>query len=218
MDKALTLEAIRSSKIVAIIRANDPDVALKSAMACVDGGITCLEIALTTPRGLDVIKDLARIDGLTLGAGTVLDAETAVSAIHAGASFLLSPAVAPGMIQAASRYGAVSVPGAFTATETLTALQAGADIVKIFPARTVGPDYIQSLASPFPQAVFMPSGGVSPDNLDRWFVRGVIAVGVGGSLTAGASTGDYAAVRGKARQLVHAAQKLVVASARWGAA
>jgi 2-dehydro-3-deoxyphosphogluconate aldolase/(4S)-4-hydroxy-2-oxoglutarate aldolase len=118
------------------------------------------------------------------------------------------------MIQASSRYGVVSVPGAFTATETLTALQAGADIVKIFPAKTVGPAYIESLSAPLPQALFMPSGGVSPDNLDRWFVRGVVAVGIGGNLTADASTGDYASVRRKARQLVISAQKLVVGTAR----
>ncbi|MEM5299995.1 bifunctional 4-hydroxy-2-oxoglutarate aldolase/2-dehydro-3-deoxy-phosphogluconate aldolase [Burkholderia sp. JPY481] len=214
MDKAVTLEAIRSSRIVAIIRENDPDIALNAAMACYESGITCIEVALTTPRGLHVIERLAKVANLTVGAGTVLDAQTAASAIHAGATFLLSPAVVPEMIRACSKYGVVSVPGAFTATETLSALEAGADIVKIFPAKTGGPDYIASLAAPFPQAVFMPSGGVSSENLDRWFVRGVIAVGVGGYLTADAASGDYAAVREKARRLVAAAQTLKTGSPR----
>ncbi|MGF6742780.1 bifunctional 4-hydroxy-2-oxoglutarate aldolase/2-dehydro-3-deoxy-phosphogluconate aldolase [Paraburkholderia atlantica] len=214
MDKAVTLEAIRSSRIVAIIRENDPDIALNAAMACCESGITCIEVALTTPRGLHVIERLAKVANLTVGAGTVLDAQTAASAIHAGATFLLSPAVVPEMIRACSKYGVVSVPGAFTATETLSALEAGADIVKIFPAKTGGPDYIASLAAPFPQAVFMPSGGVSSENLDQWFVRGVIAVGVGGYLTADAASGDYAAVREKARRLVAAAHTLKLGPAR----
>ena len=214
MNKTVTLEAIRSSRIVAIIRENEPDIALNAAMACFEEGITCIEIALTTPRALHVVERLAKVANLTVGAGTVLDAPTATSAIHAGAAFLLSPAVVPDMIRTCSIYGVVSVPGAFTATETLMALEAGADIVKIFPAKTAGPDHIASLAAPLPQAVFMPSGGVSPDNIDRWFVRGVIAVGVGGYLTADAAAGNYAAVKRKARQLVGAAQKLVIGSAR----
>lgn len=214
MDKAATLEAIRSSRIVAIIREDDPDIALNAAMACFEEGIGCIEVALTTPRGLHLVERLAKITDLTVGAGTVLDAQAATSAIHAGAAFLLSPAVVPDMIRTCSRYGVVSVPGAFTATETLSALEAGADIVKIFPAKSGGPDYLASLAAPLPQAVFMPSGGVSADNLDQWFVRGAIAVGVGGYLTADAAKGDYGAVRRKARQLVGAAQKLVVGSAR----
>jgi 2-dehydro-3-deoxyphosphogluconate aldolase/(4S)-4-hydroxy-2-oxoglutarate aldolase len=116
------------------------------------------------------------------------------------------------MIRTCSRYGVVSVPGALTATEVLSALEAGADIVKIFPASTCGPDYVASLAAPFPQAVFMPSGGVSPENMDKWFVRGVIAVGVGGYLTVDAVSGDYAAVRQKARRLVVSARALTADS------
>lgn len=208
MHKASTLEKIRSSRIVGIIREQDPDVAFKAAMACYEGGITCLEVALTTPCGLDVIEGLVKVDGITVGAGTVLDAEAAGAAIRMGASFLVSPSVELDMIRACSKYGVVSVPGAFSPTEVSAALAAGADIVKIFPAGSGGPEHIKSIAAPFPQAVFMPSGGVSVDNFASWFVRGVIAVGVGGTLTAGAASGDYAVITARARQLVIATQKL----------
>lgn len=202
MNKLDVLRRIGSSRIVAIIREDDPDVAFNAAMACVEGGILCLEIALTTPSGLDVIERLAKVSDLTVGAGTVLDSETAKAAIQVGASFLLSPAVDPAVIRMCSQYGVVSVPGAFSPTEVVTALACGADIVKIFPASTLGPGHIKSIAAPLPQALFLPSGGVTVDNFHNWFVKGVLAVGVGGYLTSTAASGDYAAITAKAREFV----------------
>jgi 2-dehydro-3-deoxyphosphogluconate aldolase/(4S)-4-hydroxy-2-oxoglutarate aldolase len=116
----------------------------------------CIEIALTTPVGLGVVSELTKISEITVGAGTVLDADTATTAIRIGASFLLSPSVVPGMIQVCSRYGAVPVLGAFTPTEDLTALEVGADIVKIFSASTGGLSHIESISAPSPQASLMP--------------------------------------------------------------
>lgn len=208
MKKSEVLRQIAASKIVGIIRENNPDVAFKAAMACVEGGIRCLEIALTTPCGLDVIESLAKVNGITVGAGTVLDPETAKAAIEVGASFLLSPAVNPAMIRMCSKYGAVSVPGAFSPTEVVDALESGADIVKIFPASTLGPGHIASIAAPLPQALFLPSGGVTVDNFDSWFVKGVFAVGVGGTLTSTAAAGDFAGVTAKARKFAEAARAL----------
>lgn len=202
--KQQTLRHIRTQRIVGIIRDNNPDVALATAKACIAGGITCLEVALTTPDGLDIIRTLNKTagDGVVIGAGTVLDAETARHAIIAGAKFLLSPSVDTDVIAMCSRYQVISVPGAFTPTEVVTALSAGADIVKIFPAEFVGPHYLKSIASPLPQALLMPSGGVSLDNIGTWFDAGAYAVGIGGNLTAGAKTGDFAAVTALARQYV----------------
>lgn len=207
MNKSNVLARIGESKIIGIIREKNPDVALEAARACIEGGINCLEIALTTPCGLDVVESLSKIDGVVVGAGTVLDPETAKAAIQVGASFLLSPAVDAAVIRMCSKYGVVSVPGAFSPTEVVTALEAGADIVKIFPAATLGPKHIESIAAPLPQAVFLPSGGVTVENFGNWFVSGVIAVGVGGYLTSTAAAGDYASIVAKARRFVEAAER-----------
>ena len=208
MNKWETIGKIRSSRIVAIVRERDPEVAYRVAMACAEGGLECIEVALTTPLGLDVIESLAKEPRLTVGAGTVLDAETAKSAIAAGASFLLSPAVDADVIRTGSRHGVVTVPGALSPTEVVAALQAGADIVKVFPADLLGPRHVQSMAAPLPQAVFLPSGGVDLDNFRDWFVPGVIGVGVGGALASTALQGDYAAIAGKARRFAEAARAM----------
>lgn len=204
MSMQETLRHIHSHRIVGIIRDKNPEVALASARACIAGGIKCLEVALTTPDGLEVIRTLNKEagDDVVIGAGTVLDAETARHAIFAGAKFLLSPSVDTEVITLCNRYQVVSVPGAFSPTEVVTALSAGADIVKIFPAEFVGPHYLKSIASPLPQALFMPSGGVSLDNIGAWFDAGAYAVGIGGSLTSGAKTGDFAAITALAAKYV----------------
>lgn len=175
-------------------------------MACVEDGITCLEIALTTPCGLDVVESLAKMTEVTVGAGTVLDSETANAAIQVGAAFLLSPAVDPAVIRMCSQYGVASIPGAFSPTEVVTALVAGADIIKIFPASTFAPGHIQSIAAPLPQALFLPSGGVTVENFNDWFVKGVLAVGVGVYLTSTAAAGDYASVTTKAQKFLELAR------------
>ncbi len=205
MKKLDVLNHIGASKIIATIREDDPEVAFSAAMACIEGGITCLEIALTTPCGLDVIESLAKVDGVIVGAGTVLDSATARSAIQVGAGFVLSPAVDPDVISMCSKYGVVAIPGAFSPTEVVTALSCGADIVQMFPAGALGPGYIETIARSLPQALFMPSGGITLGNFNEWFVKGVLAVGVDGHLTSTSTSKDYACVRAKARRLVQLA-------------
>jgi 2-dehydro-3-deoxyphosphogluconate aldolase/(4S)-4-hydroxy-2-oxoglutarate aldolase len=204
MHKLKILNRILQNPLIAIIRAADAQAAIQLAEACIAGGVTVLEVSLTTPGGLAVISALVERHGATavIGAGTVLDSETARMAILAGARFILSPAVDLGVIRICNRYQVISMPGASTATEVVRAMEAGADIVKIFPADAFGPAYLKALRAPLPQAPLMPSGGVSAENMAAWFAFGAVAVGVGGSLTAPGAIDDYAQVTENARQFV----------------
>ena len=204
MLKHEIFQAIVARRMVAIVRAASPDAALQMAEACIAGGITALEVAFTTPDASGVIKTLRGRHGagVLLGAGTVLDPETARLAILAGAQFIISPSVDVATIRICQRYQVLSMPGAMTPTEIVTALEAGADIVKIFPAEVFGPAYIKALRAPLPHAPLMPTGGVSVGNLADWFANGALAVGIGGSLTGPAADGDYAAVTARARAFV----------------
>jgi 2-dehydro-3-deoxyphosphogluconate aldolase/(4S)-4-hydroxy-2-oxoglutarate aldolase len=210
MYKLKILQRIIDAGIIGIVRANSGNAALQMAQACIDGGVTTLEISFTTPDTLDVIKLLRQRHGeaVLVGAGTVLDAETARIAILAGAQFILAPNLNEGVIRTCSRYQVVSMPGVSTATEVVQALEAGADIVKVFPGDTFGPAYFKALQAPLPHAPLMPSGGVSLENLETWFANGAVAVGVGGSLTAPGALGDYAGVTANARAFVGALSRI----------
>ena len=204
MLKHAIFQGILERRMVAIVRAGTADAALQMAEACIAGGITALEVAFTTPGTLDVIKTLRQRHGadVMLGAGTVLDPETARQAILAGAQFIISPSVNVDTIRMCQRYQVLAMPGVMTPTEIVTALEAGADIIKIFPAEVFGPAYIKALRAPLPQAPLMPTGGVSVDNLAAWFDNGALAVGIGSSLTGPAANGDYQAVTERARAFV----------------
>ena len=204
MLKHAIFQGIVQRRLVAIVRAGTLDAALQMAEACIAGGITALEVAFTTPDTLRVIETLRLRHGpeVLLGAGTVLDPETARLAILAGARFIISPNVNPDIIRLCQRYQVLAMPGAMTPTEIVMALEAGADIVKIFPAEVFGPAYIKALRAPLPQAPLMPTGGVSVDNLGAWFAHGAVAVGIGSSLTGPAAHGDYPAVATRARAFV----------------
>jgi 2-dehydro-3-deoxyphosphogluconate aldolase/(4S)-4-hydroxy-2-oxoglutarate aldolase len=201
MHKLALLNTVRERAMVAIVRADSPDAALKLAEACIAGGMTALEVAFTTPDTLDVLRTLRARHGdkVLLGAGTVLDPETARAAILAGAQMIISPAVNLDTIALCQRYQVLSMPGAMTPTEIVTAMQAGADIVKVFPAEVFGPAYIKALRAPLPQAPLMPTGGVTVENLADWFANGAMAVGIGSALTGPGAQGDYAAVTQRAR-------------------
>lgn len=201
MRKLELLNAVRERAMVAIVRAGSGAAALELAEACIAGGMTALEVAFTTPDTLDVIRTLrARHgDAVLLGAGTVLDPETARAAILAGAQMIISPAVNLDTIALCQRYQVLSMPGAMTPTEIVAAMQAGADIVKVFPAEVFGPAYIKALRAPLPQAPLMPTGGVTVANLADWFASGAMAVGIGSSLTGPGAHGDHAAVTARAR-------------------
>ena len=204
MYKHEIFAGVLERRMVGIVRADTPDAALAIAEACIEGGITALEVAFTTPDTLDVIRTLRQRHGadVMLGAGTVLDPETARLAILAGSQFIISPGVNVDTIAMCQRYQVLAMPGVMTPTEIITAMQAGADLIKIFPAETFGPSYIKALRAPLPQAPLMPTGGVSVENLADWFASGAMAVGIGSSLSGPGAKGDYAAVTARARAFV----------------
>ena len=204
MTKDDVARAIRRAGIIAIVRTDSPEQALDLAEACIAGGVTVLEVALTTPGGLEVITTLQQRHAgkVLIGAGTVLNAETVHRAVDAGAQFILSPGFDAGMVRACTERGVVSIPGAMTPSEVIAAAEAGADIVKIFPAEALGPHYIAALRGPLPNIAMMPTGGVTLENLGSWFRYGAVAVGVGGSMTEPAKYGNYAGVTANATAFV----------------
>ena len=205
-----TLTRILESGLVAIIRSNRPQGLVETANALAEGGVTALEVTLTTPGALEVISDLAASckGAFAVGAGSVLDRESARAAILAGAEFLVMPNLNIGTIEIAKRYGKVVCPGALTPTEIVNAQQAGADIIKIFPASSLGPEYIKAVRAPLPQIRLMPVGGINLENVSSYFKAGACAVGVGSSLVNGKliDQGDWSSITKLARQYVQAIQ------------
>lgn len=206
MFKLDTLQRIVGPGVVAVIRASSADAAARIAQACVDGGIQALEITFTVPNAAAVIAGLTErypATQVAIGAGTVLDAETARTAILAGARFVVSPASDAATAQLCRRYQVAYLPGAATATEIVRALEDGADIVKVFPGEVLGPAFVKAVRGPLPHAPLMPTGGVSLETAAQWIQAGCVALGVGGELT----KGDAPAISAKARQLLAAVQK-----------
>ena len=178
------LAQIESNGIVAVIRADDATQAVEVCRALADGGVVAWEIAMTTPGALRAIERVADEmgDRGILGVGTVLDTETAVAAVHAGAQFVFAPTVNPAIIEAVHRYDRVMVPGGLTPTEIATAWAAGADLVKVFPANIFGPGYLKDLRGPLPQVRLTPTGGVDLTTARHWIDAGAVCLGVGSSL------------------------------------
>ncbi len=202
--KIEVLEKIVSTGLVAVIRAESSDQAAQIAEACGLGGVAALEITFTVPGASGVIEHLAKRSSgpILLGAGTVLDPETARIAILAGAQFIVSPAFNPDTARLCNRYQVPYMPGAATIREVVEAMENGADIVKVFPGEILGPEFVKAVKGPLPQAQLMPTGGVSISNVEEWITAGAVAVGVGGNLTAGAKTGDFASITRLAKQFV----------------
>ena len=178
------LSKIEETRIVSIIRKIPKEHLLATIDALYKGGIRCIEITMDSPKALEMIA-LAKekyADDLLVGAGTVLDEPTARSVILAGAEFVLSPTLSTKVIEVCNRYGKLAVPGVFTPTEALTAIQAGAQIVKVFPVSSVGPNYIKDLKGPLTQIKLMPVGGVDEKNAKAYLKSGASAVGVGSCL------------------------------------
>lgn len=189
MKKYEVLKRIEDVGVVAVVRAENSEQAKKIALACMEGGIDSIEITFTVPGAQNVIEALTKEfgDSLLVGAGTVLDSETARVAILAGAKYIVSPGFDLETAKLCNRYQVPYMPGCMTITEMITAMEAGADIIKVFPGSAFGPDFIKAVKGPLPQAVLMPTGGVSIDNVDQWIKNGCVAVGVGGNLTKGSS-------------------------------
>lgn len=194
------LQQIQNTGIVPIIRTTGTAEAVRLTTAVLEGGIDVVELTMTVPGALSALEELAAgaENGLLLGAGTVLDSETARLCILAGARFLVTPNTDPSVIRMAHRYGVPVAVGAMTPTEVATAMEAGADMIKLFPAASLGPSYLKALRAPLPQAPIVPTGGVSLENVGEWLAAGAVAVGVGSELTGG---GDLSVVTKRARQL-----------------
>jgi len=205
ITKLKTLEKIMNCGIVAVVRAESSEQAFKIADACIAGGVAAIELTFTVPGAADVIRDLSnkyQSGEIIIGAGTVLDAETARIAILAGAQYVVSPSINLETIKLCNRYQIPVMPGAMTIKEVVEAMEAGADIVKIFPGEAFGPSIIKAIKGPLPQAPLMPTGGVSLENVDEWIKVGCVAVGVGGNLTGGAKSGDYQSIIDIGKQFV----------------
>lgn len=189
MNKYNILKRIENTGIVAVVRAENNEEANRIACACMDGGIDAIEITFTVPGAHKVIEALVEKfgDKLLVGAGTVLDSETARIAILAGAKYIVSPAFDADTAKLCNRYQIPYMPGCMTITEIIKAMEAGSDIIKVFPGNAFGPNFIKAIKGPIPQAVLMPTGGVSLDNVDQWIKNGCVAVGAGGALTKGSS-------------------------------
>ncbi|TWU11701.1 KHG/KDPG aldolase [Symmachiella macrocystis] len=206
MSKQDDLNRVLDSAIVAIIRAPSGELLVDVALTLYEAGIDVIEVTFTVPGVLDIISQVHRElgDRILLGAGTVLDPETARAAFLAGAQFLVTPCVNTDVIRMANRYDKLVMSGAFTPTEVLTAWEAGADIVKVFPADIGGPSYLKSLHGPLPQIKLLPTGGVNLETLPAFLNAGACAVGLGSSLVEKQAVvdGDLGRIRDLASQYV----------------
>ncbi len=203
--KLKILETIVASGLVAVVRAESSDQAARIAAACTGGGVGAIEITFTVPGAAAVIADLMKSDAsraILVGAGTVLDPETARVAILAGAQFIVSPALNAETARLCNRYQIPYMPGAGTVGEVIAALECGADIVKAFPGEVLGPAFVKAVTGPLPQASLMPTGGVNLENVGEWIRAGSVAVGVGSNLTAGARRGDFQSITDLAKQFI----------------
>jgi 2-dehydro-3-deoxyphosphogluconate aldolase/(4S)-4-hydroxy-2-oxoglutarate aldolase len=207
MGKYDIIKRITDVGVVAVVRAETKEEAIKIAQACIDGGLPAIEVTFTVPHADEVIKILAQTftkEELIIGAGTVLDSETARIAILSGATYIVSPGFQKETAMLCNRYQIPYMPGCLTITEMITAMEYGVDIIKLFPGSAFGPSYIKAVNGPLPQANIMPTGGVSLSNIDEWVKAGVVAVGVGGELTGPAKKQDYEGVKQNAKAFVKA--------------
>jgi 2-dehydro-3-deoxyphosphogluconate aldolase/(4S)-4-hydroxy-2-oxoglutarate aldolase len=208
--KEETLRRILDRKAIAIIRLDSPAHLIDMARAIKNGGLDVIEFTMGIPNALDAIAEAVSTfgDEVLMGAGTVLDSDTARAAISAGAAFIVAPTLNTDTIETCHRYSAVAIPGAFTPTEILTAWECGADLVKVFPAGVGGPAYIRDVLAPLPQVLLVPTGRITPANAAEFINVGAVAVGAGigrNLVTAEAvAEGSFTAVTQYARELMSA--------------
>lgn len=204
MSKEAQLQRVLECGIVAVVRSTDSRQLVEVVKALVDGGVNVAEITMTVPNALEVLAQVRKAlgDKVLLGAGTVLDPETARAVLLAGAEYIVSPTVNLDVIRMCRRYNKLIMPGAFTPTEILTAWEAGADIVKVFPAEVVGPAYFKALRGPLPQIRLMPTGGVDLNTAAEFLKAGACCLGIGSQLVepAAVAKGDFARLRDLAGQ------------------
>jgi 2-dehydro-3-deoxyphosphogluconate aldolase/(4S)-4-hydroxy-2-oxoglutarate aldolase len=206
MSKEDQLRQVLDCGIVAVVRSPDSQQLVEVACALADGGVSVVEITMSVPEALDVLRQVRRVLGhrLLLGAGTVLDAETARAVLLAGAEYIVAPTLNLDVIRLCQRYERLVMPGAFTPTEILTAWEAGADIVKVFPADVVGHAFFKALRGPLPQIRLMPTGGVDLNTAAGFLKAGACCLGVGGQLVEPRAVAErnFDRIRDLARQYV----------------
>ena len=205
LPKLDILTRITDAGLVAVVRAASAEQAIKIADACLEGGCPAIEVTFTVPGAHKVIEALAaryKPSELILGAGTVLDPETARIAILSGATYVVSPSLNVDTVRLCNRYQVPVMPGVSTIRDVIEAMEVGADIIKLFPGEQFGPGMIKAIKGPIPQAPLMPTGGVDVNNCAEWIKAGAVAVGAGSSLTGGAKTGDYAKITALAREFI----------------
>ena len=210
MKRQEVLKRITDAGVVAVVRGDSKEEALKIVEAVAKGGIKIMELTMTVPNPVDVIKEVAekyKGTDIVVGAGTVLDSETARACILAGAEFIVSPSLDIDTLKLCNRYKIAVMPGVMTVKDAITAMEYGVDVVKVFPANLYGPSVIKSFKGPLPQGDFMPTGGVTVANIHEWVEAGAVAVGTGGDLTKGAKTGDFDLVEKTAKEFVEAYRK-----------
>ena len=205
-ERTTTARRLEQLGVVAVIRLKDPDKVRAVVDALAAGGVRALEVTMTVPRAVELIRELAPTmpEGFLLGAGTVTDAATAHAVIDAGASYIVSPVFRVDVIAACRERDVPAIPGCFTPTEILAAHEAGAEIIKLFPATALGPQYIKDVRAPLPQVKLMPTGGVTLDNAGDWIRAGAVAVGVGSALVDAKAidAGRFDLIRSNAERVV----------------
>src|SRR5947208_17141878 len=206
MNKESQLRQVLDCGIVAVVRSRDSLQLVEVARALADGGVSVIEITMTVPDALDVVRAVRKAlgDRLLLGAGTILDPETGRAALLAGAEYLVAPTLNLDVIRLCKRYGKLVMPGCFTPTEILTAWEAGADVIKVFPAEVLGPAYFRAVRAPLPQVRLMPTGGVDLATAADFLKAGACCLGIGSQLVEpkAVAAGDFERVRELARQYV----------------
>ncbi len=211
MSKENQLRRVLDAGIVAVIRSPDSQQLVEVARALADGGVTVVEITMSVPNALEVLGRVRQSlgDRVLLGAGTVLDPETARAVLLAGAEYIVAPTLNLDVIRMCQRYDKLVIPGAFTPTEILTAWEAGADIVKVFPADVVGPAFFKALRGPLPQVRLMPTGGVDLQTAADFIKAGACCLGIGGQLVEPRAVAErnFERIRDLARQYVAIVQQ-----------
>lgn len=206
MNKAVAFDRLLNPGVIAVIRADSSAQLLDVARALVAGGVTAMEVTMTTPNALETVRAVldALGDAVLMGVGSVLDTETCRAALLAGAQFVVTPVTKTDIITVCNRYSVPIICGAYTPTEALTAHESGADFVKIFPAETLGAAYMKALLAPLPQLRLIPTGGVDAGNAGDFIRAGCVAVAAGGSLVSKTAlqSGDFAAITETARLFV----------------
>lgn len=182
-DRSAVLAEMQSTGVVAVIRAPSADVLMDTSRALLAGGVSCLEITMSTPNAIGVIEQVsAAMPEACVGVGTVLDTETARLAILAGAQYVVTPTLKPAVIEMCRRYSVACITGGLTPTEILTAWEAGADVVKVFPSTAFGPGYFKDILGPLPQLKLTPTGGVTIETTPKFIAAGAVCVGAGSAL------------------------------------